>query len=72
MFCFPPEHKTQEGQLFWTNPKRPPTPIEFDENDDIHMQFVQSTVNIFAEIFSLKKIDDVNEIKKELKNVKVE
>lgn len=29
-------------------------------------------MNIFAEIFSLKKIDDINVIKKELKNVKVE
>ena len=53
LFCFPPDHRTEEGQLFWSNPKRPPTPIEFDENDKEHLNFVVSAANIFAFIFGI-------------------
>ncbi|CAD8178797.1 unnamed protein product [Paramecium octaurelia] len=72
LYCFPPDHKTSEGQLFWTNPKRPPTPIEFDQNDPLHQLFIHSAVNIFSQIFGLPKQDNFNEIAKILPSIQVQ
>ena len=31
--AFPLDHKTENGGLFWSGPKRPPTALVFDPND---------------------------------------
>ena len=54
LYSFPLEHKTEGGQLFWSGPKRPPTPIVFDGEDPTHLDFVIAASNIFANIFGLK------------------
>lgn len=33
LHVYPLDSKTKEGTNFWTLPKRPPTPIEFDMNN---------------------------------------
>lgn len=33
MHTYPLDAVTKEGKLFWTLPKRPPTPVEFNIND---------------------------------------
>lgn len=64
LYCFPIDHRTSEGQLFWSNPKRPPTPIKFDATDELHLQFVQSTANIYAYIFGLTYELDKEKVRK--------
>lgn len=46
---FPRDHVTSSGALFWSGEKRPPTPITFDANDPLHMQFVLATAHVTAE-----------------------
>lgn len=53
LHSFPLDHKTENGKLFWSGLKRAPEPIKFDSNDPRHIEFVQSSANIFAHIFGL-------------------
>lgn len=55
---FPIDHKNSEGQLFWSGPKRPPTPITFDTNDVLHISFVKSCANLFAFNLNIKQEND--------------
>lgn len=50
---FPLDHKTENGKLFWSGLKRAPEPIKFDPNDPRHVEFIQSSANIYAHIFGL-------------------
>ncbi|EAS04669.2 ubiquitin-activating enzyme E1 (macronuclear) [Tetrahymena thermophila SB210] len=71
LHSFPLDHKTEEGQPFWSGPKRPPQIIYFDENDEEHINFIQSSANIFAYLFGLKYNTNREEIKKMAKSVHV-
>ena len=56
---FPLDHRTTEGNLFWSGPKRPPTPIRFDANDETHLSFVLSAANLFASVVGVReRVDD--------------
>jgi len=48
LHVYPLDAKTKEGTLFWTLPKRPPTPIDFDPNDILHCTFIASMACLFA------------------------
>ncbi len=45
---FPPGTITSAGTPFWVGAKRPPTPIAFDPNDPVHMDFISSASNLRA------------------------
>jgi molybdopterin/thiamine biosynthesis adenylyltransferase len=49
----PPDCKTKEGLPFWMPPKRPPTPINFDIKNPLHITFVQSVANIYSYNFGI-------------------
>lgn len=51
---FPLDSKTSSGTPFWAPPKRPPTPLEFDSNDPLHMHFVTAAANLHAYNFGIK------------------
>lgn len=53
--AFPPDSKTKEGQPFWMPPKRSPSTISFDVDDDLHLLFVQSAANIFSFNFGIHR-----------------
>lgn len=55
---FPPEHVDEEGNLFWSPPKKVPTSISFNINDGLHITFVHSSANLFAECFGIRKISE--------------
>lgn len=40
MKVYPLDHKLENGNLFWTLPKRPPNIVSFDPKDEVHMSFV--------------------------------
>lgn len=70
--CFPPDHKTDQGQPFWSGPKRCPEPIKFNPADEIHIDFVQAAANIFANIFGYPYCTDRELIKNICSKVKIE
>ncbi|KAM0681423.1 E1 ubiquitin-activating protein [Glugoides intestinalis] len=55
---FPPDHIDDEGNLFWSPPKKIPTSISFNINDAMHITFVHSSANLFAECFGIRKISE--------------
>lgn len=40
---------------YWSGTKRAPKIIKFDSNDALHVELVQATANIFANILCLKE-----------------
>lgn len=48
LYSFPLDHRTSEGTLFWTAPKRPPTPLPFDVKNSAAVDFVYAASNLFA------------------------
>ncbi|XP_077131089.1 ubiquitin-like modifier-activating enzyme 6 [Ranitomeya variabilis] len=54
LHSFPLDTRLKDGSLFWQSPKRPPTPIEFDIDDQLHTSFILSAAKLFAEIYSIK------------------
>lgn len=51
LHVYPLETKTKEGTLFWSLPKRPPTPSLFDKNDALHCIFVASLACLRATVY---------------------
>lgn len=51
---YPLDTKTKEGNLFWSLPKRPPTPIEFDENNMLHCAFISANACLRANVFKIE------------------
>lgn len=51
--AFPLDHELEDGSLFWSLPKRPPTPIIFDCEDSLHMLFVVSLASLMASIHNI-------------------
>lgn len=54
LHLFPPDHTTEHGTLFWQGAKRPPTPLDFDPNNDYIKEFIYSASCIRARIFKIK------------------
>lgn len=48
LILYPADCKTKEGQPFWSGPKRCPTAINFDINEDRHAMFVHTFANLIA------------------------
>ncbi|KAM8842012.1 ubiquitin-like modifier-activating enzyme 6 [Synchiropus picturatus] len=57
LHSFPLDTRLKDGSLFWQSPKRPPTPIEFDIKDSLHLNFIISTARLFAEIYNIPYTD---------------
>ena len=43
---FSPTHEISEGVLFWSNGKRCPKPITFDIDNELHIDYIEATVNL--------------------------
>lgn len=71
LFNFPLDQVTSTGNPFWSGPKRPPTPIEFDLNDPLHLNFIISSANSRAENYGLVGRYDVDYFKQVLPKIKV-
>ena len=53
---FPENHINDDGNKFWSNGKRMPTPIDFDNMNEYHLDFIEATSNIIANIYQIKDI----------------
>jgi ubiquitin-activating enzyme E1 len=68
---FPKDFKDKEGNVFWRSPKRAPTASKFDKNNENHVKFVQSILNILSQIFVGSKVGKMTleEVKKGLNQI---
>ena len=63
MSIFPIDAKDKEGNPFWSGPKRAPSPIEFDSENELHLNFVVSYANLIAKSLNIPQNNNFNEIK---------
>jgi len=68
---FPKDSLTSEGVPFWSGPKRAPEPLNFDEKDETHIQYITSASNLRAQLYGLKGTTDKQVISKALKQIRV-
>lgn len=71
LYNFPLDQVTTTGSPFWSGPKRPPTPVVFDPQDPLHLDFVVSVANSRAINYGLKGHFDLKCFKETLGLVQV-
>merc|ERR1719373_1556231 len=71
LFNFPADSLTREGTKFWSGPKRAPSPIEFDSNDELHVSYVQAAAALYAEMYSIPVDRDTTTLKQIASGVKI-
>ncbi|KAK7202558.1 ubiquitin activating enzyme [Myxozyma melibiosi] len=69
LYNFPKDEVTSSGTLFWSGPKRPPTPLSFDVENPTHLEFIIAGANLHAFNYGLKGSSDPEVFKKVLENV---
>lgn len=62
IFNFPPDLTTPSGQPFWSGNKKMPHPEQFDVNQRLHIDFIVSSANLWAEVFSLEQQRDYKQV----------
>jgi hypothetical protein len=53
LHVYPLDKMTKEGRPFWSLPKRPPHPIEFDPKNLTHASFVAACACLYARIYNI-------------------
>ncbi|KAF9365135.1 SPS-sensor component ptr3 [Mortierella sp. NVP85] len=71
LFNFPRDSVTSSGTLFWSPPKRAPTPLVFNVDDDSHMDFIIAAANLHAFNYGLKGETNPEIFRQTLANVVV-
>jgi ubiquitin-activating enzyme E1 len=54
LYNFPRDSTTSTGQLFWSGPKRAPTPLKFDSSNPTHLGFVVAAANLHAYNYGIR------------------
>lgn len=71
LFNFPPDQLTSSGQPFWSGPKRCPTPLTFDVNDPLHLDYVWAAANLKAEVYGIPQNRDKSYVAQVVQKVRV-
>ncbi|XP_049848086.1 ubiquitin-like modifier-activating enzyme 1 [Schistocerca gregaria] len=50
---FPPDHCDANGVYFWSGAKRPPRPLEYDADNEAHLDFVVAAAFLKAYVFGV-------------------
>ena len=53
LHLYPLDQKTPQGTLFWSGSKRPPSPLEFDPNNDYIRDFIYAAAVIHAKNYGI-------------------
>jgi hypothetical protein len=51
LHVYPLDSVTKEGNKFWTLPKRPPSPIDFDKTNPLHQRLITAMACLRANLF---------------------
>lgn len=54
---FPLETKLSNGSFFWHSPRRPPTPIQFNIGNNLHIAFILSTARLLSSVWKIPFTD---------------
>jgi len=71
LYNFPEDKLTAAGTPFWSGAKRAPSPLSFDINDPLHIEFVEAASNMLAELYGIPGTHDLNMFLKVLPTVEV-
>jgi ubiquitin-activating enzyme E1 len=69
---FPQDHKDSQGNPFWSGPKRFPTAIEFDPDDDLQADYIIACANLVAEAMGIEKVTDEDSVLKIAEDAEIE
>ena len=69
LYNFPKDSVTSSGHPFWSGPKRCPTPVFFDWNDEEHVNFIVSAAQLHAANYGLNGDVPMDVYKKTLDNL---
>ena len=69
---FPESHKDESGNPFWSGPKRFPKPIEFDKDDELHLDYIFAGANLIADCLCTGKNNDRDEVAQMAEEAEVE
>merc|ERR1712137_532245 len=69
LFNFPHDLITSSGTPFWSGAKKAPNPIEFDPDNQLHMNFIIAAATLRAVSSGLRGHNDVEQIKEVLSDV---
>ena len=53
---FPPDAKDNDGKAFWCGYKRLPSPIPFENNEELHLQFIESFSTILSQTLGIQYV----------------
>ena len=67
---FPKNTLTSEGNLFWSSGKRCPTPLMFDITNQLHIDYIESTVKLLCNSLSLNSSFGIDELLEQIDNYK--
>lgn len=65
MFTYPLDKKTKDGKLFWSQPKRPPVAIDYDQNHSLSNMFIVSYACLYARVNNIE-IEVPESVRKQL------
>jgi len=72
LFNFPTDMLTSNGAKFWSGPKRAPSPLTFNPNDETDMLFVSAAAALRAETFGIPvERDDADYLAQTVSQVKL-
>ncbi|XP_013145647.1 PREDICTED: ubiquitin-like modifier-activating enzyme 1 [Papilio polytes] len=71
LFNFPPDQPTLSGAPFWSGPKRCPSPLVFDPEDELHLDYVVAAANLRAQVYGLPTCQDREEIARMATSIEV-
>lgn len=70
LYTFKPDHEISPGVLFWSGGKRCPKPINFDINNNLHLDYVETTIKLLLISCGLNCFPERKEIYKILESYK--
>jgi ubiquitin-activating enzyme E1 len=71
LYNFPREHITSKGERFWSGNKRCPHVINFDSNNNCHLDFIIAASNLLAYIYDIPQIRDHKYIADEVNKIHI-
>ncbi|EAL72486.1 ubiquitin activating enzyme E1 [Dictyostelium discoideum AX4] len=69
LYNFPKDMVTTTGTPFWSGPKRAPTPLKFDVENPLHLEFIVAAANLRAFNYGIKAETNIEVIQKQAANV---
>lgn len=71
LYNFPPNQLTSSGQFFWSAPKKCPTPLQFNVQDPLHIDYILAAANLKASVYGIPQNRDRKVIAKMVEKVEV-